>query len=89
MTTFRKKKVLLSFSGEIPERPDSQREDEDRSELLFSALKKLNEGDRALVMLYLEDCSYEEISEVTGISVNNVGVKLNRIKSKLQSLIKQ
>jgi RNA polymerase sigma factor (sigma-70 family) len=89
MSTFRKKKVQLTFSGEIPEGPDLNREVDDRSELLFSALKKLNEGDRALITLYMEDLSYEEISEVTGITVNNVGVKLNRIRIKLQSLINQ
>ncbi len=46
------------------------------SEFIFT-LKKV---DRALFLLYLEDLSYMQISEITGLSENNVGVRLNRIK---------
>lgn len=38
-------------------------------------------------MLYLEDLSYKEIAEVLGLTEDNVGVKLNRIKKKLRVLI--
>jgi len=54
---------------------------------LYSAIRTLGEVDRALVMLYLEDLSYKEIAEVLGLTEDNVGVKLNRIKKKLRVLI--
>lgn len=56
-------------------------------EMLLSAVKKLNEMDRAFVLLYLEDKSYQEMAEILGLSLSNVGVKLNRIKKKLKKLI--
>jgi len=64
----------------------------DRSEQvrqLYSAIRSLGEVDRALVMLYLEDLSYKEIAEVLGLTEDNVGVKLNRIKTKLRVLTGQ
>jgi RNA polymerase sigma-70 factor (ECF subfamily) len=54
---------------------------------LYSAIRKLSEVDRALVTLYLEDLSYREIGEILGMTADNVGVKLNRIKSKLRVVI--
>lgn len=65
-------------------------ETQDRSEQvrqLYSAIRSLGEVDRALVMLYLEDLSYKEIAEVLGLTEDNVGVKLNRIKTRLRVLI--
>ena len=62
----------------------------DRSEQverLYSAIRSLGEVDRALVMLYLEDISYKQIAEVLGMTEDNVGVKLNRIRTKLRVLI--
>ncbi len=59
----------------------------DNLELLYGAIRKLNQVERALVMLYLDDLSYKDMSEVLGLSENNVGVKLNRIKAKLHHLI--
>jgi RNA polymerase sigma-70 factor, ECF subfamily len=59
----------------------------DRSEQvqqLYSAIRSLSEVDRALIMLYLEELSYKEIAEVLGLTEDNVGVKLNRIKTKLR-----
>jgi RNA polymerase sigma-70 factor (ECF subfamily) len=54
---------------------------------LYSAIRSLGEVDRAIVMLYLEELSYKEIAEVVGLTEDNVGVKLNRIKTKLRVLI--
>ncbi|MNL55004.1 RNA polymerase sigma factor SigX [compost metagenome] len=58
-----------------------------RQERLFNALRQLNDGDKALITLYLEDLSYQQIAEITGITENYVGVKLNRIKIKIQNLL--
>jgi RNA polymerase sigma-70 factor (ECF subfamily) len=43
-------------------------------------LGALNAIDRAILLLYLEDASYAEIAEVTGLTQGNVGVRLNRLK---------
>ncbi len=55
--------------------------------LLHQAINRLSDIERAIVLLYLEEQSYEEISEVIGITPNYVGVKLNRIKQKLKDLL--
>jgi RNA polymerase sigma-70 factor, ECF subfamily len=55
---------------------------------LNAAINILNKFDRALLMLYLDEKSYKEISEIMGISESNVGVKINRIKKQLQEIIK-
>ena len=51
---------------------------------LHERIQRLDLIDPALVMMWLEGMSYEEIAEVVGISVKNVGVKLVRIKEKLK-----
>lgn len=51
---------------------------------LRKVISKLPETDRIMITLLLEGCTYKEISEVTGMKVNYVGVRLNRIKSKIK-----
>jgi RNA polymerase sigma-70 factor (ECF subfamily) len=60
---------------------------ENRSTLKL-AIEKLTEIEKAVIMLYMDDKSYDQISEIIGISNSNVGVRLNRIKNKLSNLIK-
>lgn len=60
---------------------------DEKAAIMYEAIKKLTEVERALSMLYLENCSYKEIAEVMGLSETNVGFKLNRLKSKLKSLV--
>ena len=60
---------------------------EDRLKTLHQAIAHLNAAEKALILLYLDDVSYSDISEIIGITENNVGVKLNRIKSKLKSIL--
>lgn len=55
--------------------------------LLYAAIKKLTEVDRAVILLYLEEKSYKEIAEITGTSANNIGVRITRIKSRLKKLL--
>ena len=54
---------------------------------LRSCLKGLNEADRGIMTLYLEELPYREISEVTGLTENHVAVKVKRIKQKLLNCI--
>ena len=56
---------------------------------LYDAIAQLNEVEKALVTLFLEDFSYEEMAEVLGLSASNVGVMLHRAKKKLSSLLQE
>lgn len=56
--------------------------------LLFRQhIDKLNPLDKAIVMLYFDNKSYQEIAEITGLTASNVGTKLGRIKEKLKSQV--
>ena len=89
LTDIRKKKPDIRYANEIPdirsELPDNQQREQE--ELLTRALQQLSDGEKTIITLYLESLSYKEISNITGISESNVGVKLNRIKVKLQKLL--
>lgn len=60
---------------------------EDRIADLYTAIYKLDPLEKALVTLFLEDFTYEQIAEATGITANNVGVMLHRAKKKLSCLM--
>lgn len=54
---------------------------------LRSCIKKLNDADKAVITLYLEEVPYSDISSITGLTENNVAVKVKRIKSRLMNCI--
>ena len=58
-------------------------------ERLYAAIRKLPKADAALVLLYLDDLSYQQMAEVLGISESNVGVKLNRAKKALAEMMNE
>ncbi|WP_026302701.1 RNA polymerase sigma factor [Psychroflexus tropicus] len=60
---------------------------DDNLKLMYAAIKELNDIDKALVLLYLEDKPYTEISETLGISEVNARVKMNRVKTKLKNIL--
>ena len=55
--------------------------------LLYDAIKQLSEVDRAVILLYLEEKSYQEIAEITGTTSNNIGVRIKRIKKRLKKFL--
>ncbi len=57
-------------------------------ELLYGAINRLEPVDKAIIMLYLDEKKYEEIAEIIGISKTHVGVKITRIKKKLETIMK-
>jgi len=59
----------------------------EEKQFLYQAISHLSAIEKAVVILYLEEHSYEEIAEIMGISKTLVGVKLNRIKKKLRKMI--
>lgn len=50
---------------------------------LYKAISLLKEIDRIIIGLLLENCSYDDISNITGLKTSNVGVRINRIKKTL------
>lgn len=61
--------------------------EEQQLRLMYKAVRQLGDIDKALVFLYLEDKNYTEISETLGISEVNARVKMNRIKTKLRTIL--
>ncbi|MBE7630343.1 RNA polymerase sigma factor [Tenacibaculum piscium] len=56
-------------------------------EKLYKAIHQLNDIDKALIFLYLENKPYKEISITLGISEVNARVKMNRAKDKLKKVL--
>lgn len=82
--TFKTKRNTIRLDTallELTPAPDDTQESE-ASEQLKVLLAGLNEFDRALMFLYLEDKEHEIIAEILGISTSNVGTKINRIKNR-------
>ena len=86
--SLKRKKVpdTEELTGEEPAPDAPQR---DQLEWMYARLRTLNTVDRSLVLLYLDGNSYEDIAEVLGLSMSNVGVKITRIKSRLRELLQQ
>lgn len=92
ITGFRKQKrrphmETLPDSSTVLPSYDPDYEQDEKRKLLYQAIDQLSEIEKAIVMLHLEDHSYDEIAEIVGITSNHVGVKLNRIKGKLRKIM--
>jgi len=61
-------------------------EDTRQVDLLHKRISKLQPFDRAIVLLWLEDLSYEEIGQIVGITAKNVSVRLFRIREQLKNM---
>lgn len=57
--------------------------------ILYKSINQLSDIERSIILLYMEEYSGEEISEIVGISPIYVRVKINRIKSKLKEMIEK
>jgi RNA polymerase sigma-70 factor, ECF subfamily len=66
---------------------DYNNEEEEQLKLMYKAVHQLNDIEKALVFMYLEDKDYTEISETLGITEVNARVKMNRIKTKLRTIL--
>lgn len=93
ITNFRKtskrpdRRRISADEFQIPDLGAYPEEDEQMS-ALKRAINCLTEVEKAIILLYLEEKSYEEISQIIGISKSNVGVRISRIKIKLEKIIK-
>ena len=81
---------LLIDSSSSPEPSYDPSESYSHSEeiqILYQAISKLKKIDKAIILLWLEERSYEEIAEIIGITVKHVSVKLVRIRARLTEII--
>lgn len=56
---------------------------------LYRMINQLGQLEKSIILLYLEEKSYDEIAEITGLTVTNVATKLSRIKDKLKKMKKE
>ena len=56
-------------------------------DLLYSAIDTFGKVDKAIIMLFLDDTSHEEIAEIVGLTKTNVATKISRIKLKLKDFV--
>lgn len=80
-------KPISRIEIEIPDMSDPDDSKENKN-ILHMAIARLSDIEKAIIMLYLDERTYDEISEIAGISVSNVGVRINRIKTKLSTIVK-
>ncbi|MCF8233688.1 MAG: sigma-70 family RNA polymerase sigma factor [Bacteroidales bacterium] len=88
-----KRKSRMEYRKDLPDIQDEKDVFEqiarnEETEILLKAIRQLNEIDRSLLLLFLEEKSYKEISVILGMSVSNVGVRINRAKSELKKNLK-
>ena len=82
----RKKKLkTIPLSMDVNLFEDSD-EDTKQIKLLHDRINKLGPFDKAIVLLWLENISYDEIGAIVGISTQNVASRLFRIKEKLKNM---
>ena len=81
-----RKRISHPITKDIFDFTDTELSDEKETNLgiLNQVISKLNDLNKALMLLYLEEKNYKEISEIIGISETNVATKISRIKSKLK-----
>jgi RNA polymerase sigma factor (sigma-70 family) len=77
---------LSDYHFEIAEHTEQKMEEQ--MKVLFLAIGTLSPLNKAIVLLYLDDLSYEEIAGITGLTKSNVSVRLVRIKKELEMFIK-
>jgi RNA polymerase sigma-70 factor (ECF subfamily) len=83
-------KKYTDLNEAIMETPVEDKSEKERQlNLLEQFINELREIDKALMILYLEDKSHTEISEILGLSVSNVGTKIGRIKKRLKKRFSQ
>ncbi len=91
LTLLKKKKnsPVLFASDSIPDElvEDSRAFADEALNQLYAAIRRLSEVDRAVILLYLEERSYQEIAEIIGTNPNNIGVRINRIKERLKKIL--
>ena len=88
LKTQKRNRRIFASDPVLPEPVEVSRAFADESlNRLYDAIRQLSEVDRAVILLYLDEKSYGEISVIIGTNPNNVGVRINRIKDRLRRLL--
>ena len=77
---------------EHPQEADRTEETDETQAMLrqlYRMINRLGQLEKSIILLYLEEKSYEEIAEITGLTLTNVATKLSRIKDKLKKMNKE
>ena len=77
------------LTRQIESAQEPEKSDDGRLARLYAAIAQLNVTEKALVVLFLDDLTYDEIAEAVGLSANHVGVALHRAKKKLLTLMQE
>ncbi len=72
---------------QVAQPPEAAPFEPEETAALYRAIGRLSEVDKAFVLLYLEDRTYEEMADILGITQNNVRVKMHRVQEKLRQLL--
>ncbi|MEZ4983570.1 MAG: sigma-70 family RNA polymerase sigma factor [Saprospiraceae bacterium] len=82
---------LDAYTHLLADESHHQRSENDRRqqqvELLYQCINQLKIDDRAIILLHLEGNTYEEMADILGITITNIGVRLLRVKKRLHKLL--
>ncbi len=84
-----KKNPKLFASDYLPPeaREDSRSFEDESLNHLFDAIRQLSEVDRAVIVLHLDEKSYQEIANIVGTNPNNIGVRITRIRERIRRIM--
>lgn len=83
----RRKGDIPEAAEEAAETPEQLLLADERSRMVTAAVRRLSLPYRQVMTLVLEELSYAEIAEALGLSLSNVGVRVNRAKAQLKELL--
>jgi RNA polymerase sigma-70 factor (ECF subfamily) len=78
---------VISDEAHLLNVPDGQEDEPHEVRLLYELIDGMNPLDRALILLYLDGYSQQEIAQVLGITATNVGTKIGRLKQSMQDQV--
>ena len=67
----------------------TEQDDSSETELLYQSIEQLDAINKAIILLYLDGKTHEEIAFITGISKTNVGTRIGRIKEQIKKIIQR
>lgn len=83
-----KKKINVPLETVVlPTETDTSHKQEEAEQMLYRAIGKLEEVERLIIMMVLDEVEYEEIARIMGITENNLRVKIHRAKTRLKTLL--
>lgn len=75
--------------SQFPDQMEEMDEMQAMLKQLYRMINQLGQLEKSIILLYLEEKSYEEIAEITGLTTTNVATRISRIKDKLRKMKKE